>query len=125
VDATANVITIVLLLVLMTGTAAVTIGVTARAASGKLKPNQWVGMRMKTTMQSAAAWQAAHQAAMPMTWLILPVTVIADAALVAALVGVWSPTAYLYTLTAILWGAAIVALAIAAIVVGNRAAKNA
>lgn len=37
----------------------------ARAASGALKRNNWAGVRVKSTMSSDAAWRVGHQAALP------------------------------------------------------------
>lgn len=41
--------------------------VVRRAASGRLGPNHWAGIRIPSMMRSAAAWQAGHRAARPLT----------------------------------------------------------
>ena len=58
--------------------------VASRAANGRLARNQWIGIRTRSTMSSDQAWVAGHRAALRLTPLYLLTTVVAWAALFAA-----------------------------------------
>jgi hypothetical protein len=54
------------------------------AANGRLKRNQWVGIRTAHTMRNDQAWIAGHRAALRLAPLFVCATVLSCAALVVA-----------------------------------------
>lgn len=95
--------------------AVIVVSVTWRAATGRLARNQTMGIRIPPTMASEEAWQAGHRAALPVTWLLVPVAAAAD---LAAINGVAA------MLTMLLWAIAIVVVVTIAAVVAGRAARR-
>lgn len=61
-----------------------------RASTGALARNQWTGIRTPSTMRSDQAWVTAHRAARRLIPLYALWAVVADAALVVAVVRAWS-----------------------------------
>jgi SdpI/YfhL protein family len=88
------------------------------AASGKLGPNDYVGLRLPSTLASVAAWRAGHRAALPIMCLTLPVVL-------ASIVGV--AVTEPGSRTVVGWSTAtlVVPIVIGAIVTGNNAARRA
>lgn len=107
------------------GVAGVVAVVTARAASGTLRRNQWTGIRTPSTMRSDQAWTAGHRAAKRLTPLFFAnANAIASCVLLA--VGVvqrWSMV--LMTVVATSAFATLIAIAIYAAIVAGRAARAA
>jgi hypothetical protein len=60
--------------------------VASRAADGRLKRNQWAGIRTRSTMRSDHAWMVGHRAALHLTpWYLLTTVASCVALFVAAL----------------------------------------
>lgn len=55
------------------------------AASGRLRPNRWIGYRSDSLLQNAVAWEAGHRAALPI------VIATSAAALLLAITGLLLP----------------------------------
>lgn len=98
----------------------VTVPSTYLAASGKLKRNGMVGLRIPSTMASDAAWRAGHRAAVPIMWLTVPVAIAASVGVATIHPGP-QPTAVL------LLGLAVLVMGVIAIVatfVAGKAARR-
>ncbi|MEM6109100.1 SdpI family protein [Mycobacterium sp. 050272] len=70
--------------------AVVLITVNWRAANGRLKRNQWTGIRTPSTMSSDQAWVAGHRAALRLTPLYIFFTATTLVALLVATLWGWS-----------------------------------
>ena len=67
------------------------IGLASRAAKGRLRRNQWAGIRTPSTMRSDQAWMAGHRAALRLApWFVLT-TVVGSVALFASALYTSSP----------------------------------
>ncbi len=93
--------------------AAVSVVTSLLAASGKLERNHVAGIRLPSTMASDAAWRAGHRAAIPITWLTVPVAVVGS-----AVVALTNPGSVL------VFAALLIAILIAATVVAGNAARR-
>jgi uncharacterized membrane protein len=67
------------------------IGLASRAAKGRLRRNQWAGIRTPSTMESDQAWAAGHRAALRLTPWFLLTTVVGCAALFGSALYASSP----------------------------------
>jgi len=92
--------------------------VVARAASGKVGPSAWAGIRTKTTRKNDKSWLAAHVAAYP----LMRDTALANATLMV--VSLFLPFEYQAYLVEVALGALLVGVIFAA-VQGQKAAKAA
>ncbi|MGN7778947.1 SdpI family protein [Mycolicibacterium sp. 22603] len=81
---------VIIFAVTYVGLTALMVGVTTRAASGRLARNQWVGIRTPSTMGSDQAWVAGHRAATRSTPFFVMNTVVACAVFALGLLGRWS-----------------------------------
>lgn len=92
--------------------------VVARAASGKVGPNAWAGIRTKTSMKNDKTWLAAHVAAYP----LMRDTALANATLM--IVSLFLPSEFQAYLVQVAFGALLVGVIFAG-VQGQKAAKAA
>ena len=92
--------------------------VVARAASGKVGPNAWAGIRTKTTRKNDTTWLAAHVAAYP----IMRDTALANATLM--IVSLFLPFEYQTYLVQVAVGALLAGVIFAG-VQGQKAARAA
>ncbi len=92
--------------------------VVARAASGKVGPNAWAGIRTKATRKNDKTWLAAHVAAYP----IVRDTAVANATLL--IVSLFLPAQFQAYLVEVASGALLVGVIFAG-VQGQKAAKSA
>lgn len=92
--------------------------VVARAASGKVGPNAWAGIRTKATRKNEKTWLAAHVVAYP----IMRDTALANATLM--IVALFLPTQFQTYLVQVALGALLVGVIFAG-VQGQKAAKAA
>lgn len=93
--------------------------IAARAATGAIGPNRWVGLRTRATMATREAWVAGNSAARPglqTAAVILGIT--------GFLVGVLAWTTDLLPLILLVGSALMFGAIIRACIVGNRAALN-
>lgn len=98
--------------------------VTSRAASGRLRRNQWTGIRTPSTMRSDEAWVAGHAAAQRLTPLFFGYAIVACALLLAvAVFGRW-PVGFVTGVGSLTF-VPLIAIALYAAVVAGRAAKSA
>ena len=98
----------------------ITVPSTYLAASGKLRRNGMVGLRIPSTLASDAAWRAGHRAAVPIMWLTVPVA-IAGSVGVAIIHPGPQPTARLFLGLAV---SVMGVIAIVATVVASKAARR-
>lgn len=92
--------------------------IVARAASGKVGPNAWAGIRTKATRKNEKTWLAAHVVAYP----IMRDTAVANATLM--IVALFLPTEFQLYLVQIAVGALVVGVLFSGYQ-GNKAAKAA
>ncbi|MEY4997866.1 MAG: hypothetical protein RLY59_1270 [Actinomycetota bacterium] len=92
--------------------------VVARAASGKVGPNAWAGIRTKATRKNEKTWLAAHVVAYP----IMRDTALANATLM--IVSLFLPPQFQMYLVQVALGALLVGVIFAG-VQGQKAAKAA
>ena len=92
--------------------------VVARAASGKVGPNAWAGIRTKTTRKNDKTWLAAHVAAYP----IMRDTALANATLL--IISLFLPSEFQVYLVQVATGALLAGVIFAG-VQGQKAAKAA
>lgn len=92
--------------------------IVARAATGKVGPNAWAGIRTKTTRKNDKTWLAAHVAAYP----LMRDTALANATLM--IVSLFLPAEYQAYLVEVALGALLVGVIFAG-VQGQKAAKAA
>lgn len=92
--------------------------VVARAASGKVGPNAWAGIRTKATRKNEKTWLAAHVVAYP----IMRDTALANATLM--IVALFLPSQFQMYLVQVALGALLVGVIFAG-VQGQKAAKAA
>jgi SdpI/YfhL protein family len=93
------------------------------AANGRLRRNQYVGIRSPSTMRSDQAWVAAHRAALRLTPLYLIITAIACAALVWA--ALYAATPAVVIIVGLGGFGALVAVLIYSSIIAGKAAKSA
>jgi p-aminobenzoyl-glutamate transporter AbgT len=89
------------------------------AASGRLRRNQWVGIRIPSTMRSDRAWVAGHQAALR----LMPLHLLTGVGLLLAVLS--APTVEGVHLVGILGAAVFLVVAVITAIVAGRAAKAA
>jgi hypothetical protein len=87
------------------------------AANGRLKRNQWVGIRLPSTMRSDRAWVAGHQAALR----LMPLHLLIGVGLLLAVLS--APTIERVHLLGIGGAAVFVVVAVITAIVAGRAAK--
>ena len=87
------------------------------AASGRLRRNQWVGIRIPSTMGSDVGWVAGHRAALR----LMPLHLITGVALVVAVM--CAPTFKGVHIVAIAGAGVFVVVAVITAVVAHRAAR--
>ncbi|WP_078290017.1 SdpI family protein [Mycobacterium sp. D16R24] len=104
-------------MIALAATTVICLVVTHRAATGALPRNQVAGIRLRSTYSSEAAWRAGHRAARPVMWLLVPITVAADVAIVSAIRQV-SPLAV--GLIVMIWAAALLPVVVVAAVIAAR-----
>lgn len=92
--------------------------VVARAASGKVGPNAWAGIRTKATRKNDKTWLAAHVAAYP----IMRDTALANATLL--IISLFLPSEFQAYLVQVATGALLAGVIFAG-VLGQKAAKAA
>lgn len=92
--------------------------VVARAATGKVGPNAWAGIRTKATRKNEKTWLAAHVAAYP----LMRDTALANATLM--IISLFLPSEFQLYLVQVALGALLVGVIFAA-VQGQKAAKAA
>jgi hypothetical protein len=95
----------------------------SRAANGRLRRNQWVGIRTPSTMRSDQAWMVGHRAALRLTPLYLLATAIACAALLWA--ALYATTTAVIMVIGLGGVAALVAVLLYTGIIAGKAAKSA
>ena len=95
----------------------VLIAVDWAAASGRLRRNQWVGIRTPSTMRGDQAWVAGHRAALR----LMPLHLLTGIALVVAVL--CAPTVGTVHLVGIGGAAVFVVVAVVTGIIAGRAAK--
>lgn len=109
----------IVLFVVMGGTGVLLLWMARAAATGRLRRNQWAGIRTPSTMTSDEAWLAAHQRAERPTQLAAAVSI-----LVALSVAIPSSDTILFG--SVMVGAAVIlGLVVHGAIVGGRAARQA
>lgn len=91
--------------------------IVARAATGKVGPQAWVGIRTRATRKSEASWLAAHVTAYP----IIRDTALANAGLV--ILSLFLPISFQLPVIQIALGVLLVGVILAAFF-GNKAARE-
>lgn len=87
------------------------------AANGRLKRNQWVGIRLPSTMRSDRAWLAGHQAALR----LMPLHLLTGVGLLLAVLS--APTIEAVNVIGIVGAAVFVVVALITGIAAGRAAK--
>lgn len=87
------------------------------AASGRLRRNQWVGIRLPSTMRSDRAWVAGHRAALR----LMPLHLLTGVGLLLAVLS--APTIESVHLLGLGGAAVFVVVAVITAIVAGRAAK--
>ncbi|MFD9829043.1 SdpI family protein [Tsukamurella tyrosinosolvens] len=107
----------------MTALVIIVLAVTAAGARGRLLPNQRVGIRTPSTVQSPEAWRAGHRAALPVYAVLVPLAACLDAAILVAVKRGVSPGAV--GLLLIASSVVLVVVVVIGAVVAGRAARRA
>lgn len=119
-DKSLAVVLAVMFAVTYVGLTALMVGVTTRAASGRLARNQWVGIRTPSTMGSDQAWVAGHRAATRSTPLLVINTVGACALLGVGILRRWPASGML--LVGVFFFATFTVISVSTAVFASRAA---
>ena len=109
--------TVVLLVVILLGTAVVMMWIGWRASRGTLRRNAFAGIRTPSTMASDAAWEAAHRAGGRQ------ITQAGVVSLIVGLLLLLRPSNTVGMILLGIWFVAVMAAAIVSTLRGNRAAR--